>query len=60
MKPGVETLFQILNDGMVVMGRQMCLHEDKMLKEEVLKETHKSRFVVHPGSTKMYKDLKEF
>jgi hypothetical protein len=31
-----------------------------MLKEEVLKETHKSRFVVHLGSTKMYKDLKEF
>jgi hypothetical protein len=26
----------------------------------VLKEAHESKFVVHPGNTKMYRDLKEF
>jgi len=36
------------------------LHEDKTLKDEVLRETHESRFATHPGSTKMYKDLKEY
>ena len=30
------------------------------MKEEVLKEAHESRFTVHPESTKMYRDLKEF
>ena len=27
------------------------------LKEEILREFHYSRFVVHPGGTKMYHDL---
>ncbi|KAL6324711.1 hypothetical protein AAG906_015294 [Vitis piasezkii] len=29
-----------------------------MVKEEVMKEAHHSRFTVHPGETKMYHDLK--
>ena len=27
------------------------------LREEILREFHCSRFAVHPGSTKMYRDL---
>ena len=27
------------------------------LREEILKEFHYSRFVVHPGGTKIYRDL---
>jgi hypothetical protein len=62
VKSGVKTLFQILDDGMVVMRRRMYLSRDKVMKEEVLNEAHESRFIVHPGSTKMwmYRDLKEF
>jgi hypothetical protein len=29
------------------------------LKEEILRDAHNSRYSIHPGSTKMYKDLKE-
>ncbi|KAL6340742.1 hypothetical protein AAG906_025589 [Vitis piasezkii] len=29
-----------------------------MVKEEVMKEAHHSRFTVHPGETKMYHDLR--
>ncbi|KAL8134961.1 hypothetical protein AgCh_009829 [Apium graveolens] len=29
------------------------------LKHEILQEAHNSRFSIHPGSTKMYQDLKE-
>ncbi|KAL8145815.1 hypothetical protein AgCh_003819 [Apium graveolens] len=29
------------------------------LKHEIMHEAHNSRFSIHPGSTKMYKDLKE-
>ena len=28
------------------------------LRQYILKEAHKSRFFIHPGSTKMYHDLK--
>ena len=28
------------------------------LREEILKEFHCSRFVVHPGGTKMYQDIR--
>ena len=28
------------------------------LREEILKEFHCSRFIVHPGGTKMYHDLR--
>jgi hypothetical protein len=37
VKLGVETPFQILEDEMVVMGRQMYTPGDKTLKEEVLR-----------------------
>lgn len=56
----VETPFRISGDGVVVMERWMYLSNDKALKNKVLKEAHKSRFVVHPESTKINKDLKEF
>jgi hypothetical protein len=38
----------------------MYLPDNKALKEEVLREAYESSFAVHPRSTKMYKDLKEF
>ena len=28
------------------------------LKRELLDEAHRTRYIVHPGATKMYKDLK--
>ncbi|KAL8134857.1 hypothetical protein AgCh_009748 [Apium graveolens] len=30
------------------------------LKDEILDESHSSRYSIHPGSTKMYRDLKEY
>ena len=30
------------------------------LKDEILYESHNSRYSIHPGSTKMYRDLKEY
>lgn len=51
MELEVERPFQILKEGMVMMGRQMYLLEEKTLKEKVLREAHESIFVVHPGST---------
>ena len=30
------------------------------LKEEIMEEAHSSAYAVHPGSTKMYRTLKDF
>lgn len=60
MKLGIETLFQILKDGMIVFRRRMYMPEDKALKNKVLWKAHESRLITHLGSTKMYQDLKSF
>ena len=33
---------------------------DRALKEEILREAHQSKFSIHPGSNKMYRDLKRY
>jgi IS30 family transposase len=33
--------------------------QDQDLKKEILDEAHLSKFTIHPGSTKMYRDLRE-
>jgi hypothetical protein len=38
----------------------MYLFRNKILKDEVLKGAHESRFIVYPICTKMYKDFKKF
>jgi len=57
---GIKTSFQMLSDGLIAMGRRIYLPEDKTLKAEVLREAHESQFATHPGSTKMYRDLKVY
>jgi hypothetical protein len=36
----------------------MCVPDIKSLRETILKEAHDSDYSIHPGSTKMYQDLK--
>lgn len=45
---------------MIIMERRIYFPKDKIFKNKVLKEAHESRFAAHPGSTKMYKDLKDY
>jgi hypothetical protein len=59
VKVGQDSLFRVSKDGLVVMGNIIYLPDDKVLKSEVLKEAHESKLAIHPGSTKMYRDLKE-
>ena len=40
-----------------MMGR-LVLPESTELRREVFDEAHRARYTVHPGATKMYKDLK--
>ena len=32
----------------------------ELLRKEILQQAHHSRFSIHPGNTKMYRDLKRY
>jgi hypothetical protein len=48
------------DDGIVMLGRRMYVPDNKALKQKLLLEAHESKFTVHPGSTKMYRDMKQY
>ena len=56
---GKKQEFQIRDDGVIVRGSRMCVLEIDELKREIMEEAHSSAYAMHPGSTKMYKTLKE-
>jgi len=38
----------------------MYVPDNKAFKQKLLREAHESKFTVHPGSIKMYPDLKQY
>nr|AAV32204.1 putative polyprotein [Oryza sativa Japonica Group] len=45
--------------GTIWLGERLCVPDDKELKNLILTEAHQTQYSIHPGSTKMYQDLKE-
>jgi len=58
MEAGVETKFQVADDRSLMMGQQLYVPNNETVKRMVLQEAHESKFSIHSGSTKMYRDLK--
>nr|GFB61225.1 reverse transcriptase [Tanacetum cinerariifolium] len=54
-----QTRFWVDDDGVMWFGDMLCIPSDPTLQEAVLSEAHSSPFSIHPGSTKMYRDLKQ-
>lgn len=52
--------YHITKNGTFVFKGRVCAPDDKDQKEEILRQAHQSRFAIHPGSTKMYRDLKRY
>ena len=59
IKRGKKAEFQIKDDDMIVKGQRMCVLEYGELKRDIMEEAHSSAYVMHQGSTKIYKTLKE-
>ncbi|GJU25244.1 retrotransposon protein, putative, ty3-gypsy subclass [Tanacetum coccineum] len=51
--------FRVDDDGILWQGTKLCVPEDPTLREALMTEAHSSPFSIHPGSTKMYHDLKQ-
>jgi hypothetical protein len=51
--------FSIAEDGTLRYQNRLCVPNEDNLKMIILTEAHQSLYTVHPGSTKMYRDLRE-
>jgi hypothetical protein len=58
MKQGEAPNFIEDEQGTVWFKNRLCVLETGDLKETILREAHDSSYSIHPGSTKMYQDLK--
>ncbi|XP_070012963.1 uncharacterized protein [Nicotiana sylvestris] len=47
------------DDGTLRYRDKLCVPNVDELRERIMSEAHNSRYSIHPGSTKMYHDLKE-
>jgi hypothetical protein len=51
--------FWLDDDGTLWFGKKICVPKMKTIHDTILREAHDSAYSIHPGSTKMYLDLKE-
>jgi hypothetical protein len=58
MKEGEAEDYRLDEQDTVWLKERICVQQDKALLEQIMKEAHDSRYSIHPGRTKMYKDLK--
>jgi hypothetical protein len=51
--------FSVNDQGVVYFGNRLVVPKKKNLRELILREAHESPLSIHPGSTKMYQDLRQ-
>ncbi|KAK8980910.1 hypothetical protein V6N11_048039 [Hibiscus sabdariffa] len=55
---GKPTEFRFRDEGVLCFKERIVVPNDSELRRTILTEVHSSPFSMHPGSTKMYRDLK--
>ena len=55
---GKETEYEVKEDGSLYYKDKVCVRDDNDLRKTILEEAHSGSFAIHPGSIKMYQDLK--
>jgi hypothetical protein len=51
--------FRVDHEGVLWFNKRIIVPKDHKLRKQILDEAHLSKFSMHPGSTKMYQDLKQ-
>ena len=59
IRDGKETEFTVNENGVLCYKARVCVPDDDELRKAILEEAHSGSFSIHPGSTKMYQDLKK-
>ncbi|XP_056843094.1 uncharacterized protein LOC130495672, partial [Raphanus sativus] len=55
-----KTEYQTASNGTILVHGRVSVPSDRGLKEEIMRQAHKSKFSVHPGLNKMYRDMKRY
>ena len=59
VQQGQSRNFMIDNESTLRLGTRLCMPDVDELRKEIMEEAHFSAYSIHPGSTKMYYDLKD-
>ena len=51
--------FRVRDDGLLVLRDRVCVPKVDDLRREILEEAHSSAYAMHPGSTKMYRTIRQ-
>ncbi|CAL9133401.1 unnamed protein product [Musa textilis] len=54
---GARLKFLQIKDGSITFHNRLCVLESHPIKMQLLEEAHRSKFNIHPGTIKMYRDL---
>jgi hypothetical protein len=59
IKAGKANCFRKDGQGIVWFNNRIVVPKNEEVRQQILDEAHLSRYSIHPGSTKMYQDLKQ-
>ena len=59
MNDEIGKKFNIFQDGMLTMKGRICVPNVEDLRKRIMEKAHCSAYVMHPGSTKMYRTIKK-
>src|SRR5438105_10721225 len=59
LKDGEDLCFKQDQYGVIWFKNRLVVPKNQELRKQILDEAHLSRFSIHPGSSKMYQDLKQ-
>ena len=59
VKKGEKADFILQDNVILLFGNRLCIPNDQSLKREILEEGHSSAYAMHPGSTMLYRNLRE-
>ncbi|WVZ63285.1 hypothetical protein U9M48_012927 [Paspalum notatum var. saurae] len=59
MEKGLLLDFRTDDRGTIWLKERLCVPLDEGIRESILTEAHCTKYSIHPGSTKMYQDLKK-
>ena len=55
----ISKSFALVDDGILKYWDRLCVPDVDYLRTRIVAESHGLRYSIHPGSTKMYHDLKQ-
>ena len=58
MESGKKSDFNVSANRVIRFQGRLCVPDDRSIKEEILTEAHNTPYSVHPGTKKMYNNLK--